>query len=634
MKLLFPYKNVRKYQKDFIKSLYLNLNSNKNSIIHAPTGLGKTVSALAPILTKYLESDKRIFFLTPKLTQHDIVLKTIKAIESKFNIKIPTVDLVGKSSFCPYLLTNDIKTNDFYNLCSNLKKNKKCPFYKNTKENYNLTDDASKALDDIMKSNISSDKLLSYSCINKFCAYELSIEIAKKAKIIVGDYYYIFNPNIRQQFLEKINTELSEIVLIVDEAHNLPNRIRNILSSTMSNSKLKLISKELQELHYSSIANIIIQLENIFNPFIQDLIKEKKKQKDEYLNEIIFERSNLIKNISQILKGFSITNIEELLIDLKEVEEEILTKKESSQLTSLINFLDLLQNLYNIDEDKYVFFFTESISKSNIRYEFNISSLDPSIITSNIFRKIHNTTLMSATLSPLKMYKDILGLSNCKLLKYESPFEQKNRLDMIIPITSTQYTRRNEREYIHISKILTELVDEIKGNIAIFFPSYNLLEDIAQYIDSYKNIVKEKKEISKNEKDKIIENFKKDKAKGSILLAVSNGNFSEGIDLPGDYLNGVIVVGLPLQRPNLEIKKLIEYYDSKFKQGWDYAYINPAFSKIIQGAGRCIRTQQDKGIIIYLDERYMNTKYRLKLDRKNIKISKNYIQEIKEFYKK
>ncbi|MDD3264093.1 MAG: ATP-dependent DNA helicase [Candidatus Nanoarchaeia archaeon] len=632
MKLLFPYSNVRKYQKDFIKSLYLNLNNNYNTIVHAPTGLGKTVSALSPILTKFLDTDKKILFLTPKLTQHDIVLKTIKSIESKFNMKIPTADLVGKSSFCPYVLVNDKKTSDVYNLCSNLRKNKKCNFYNNTKENYKFTDTASNALDEILKNNISSDKLLSYSCTNNFCAYELSLEIAKKAKVIIADYYYIFNPSIRQQFLEKMELELSDIILVVDEAHNLPERIRNILSSTMSNSKLDLISKELLELHYSGLASQVNQLKDMFDPFEMLLLKEKKKQKDEYLNEIIFDRNSLINEIERILRGFSIDGIDDFLFDLKEKEEEILIKNESSQLTSLISFLDLLKNLYGIEENKFVFFFSENISKSNIRYDFNISSLDPSIITSNIFDKIYNSTLMSATLAPLEMYRDILGLKKCKLLKYESPFEEKNRLDLIVPITSTQYTRRNDNEFIQTGKILSEICDEIKGNVAVFFPSYELLESISQYIDSYKKQLKENKEMNKDDKQNMINLFIENKNKGAILLAVANGNFSEGIDLPGDHLNGVIVVGLPLQRPNLEIKKLIDYYDEKFKKGWDYAYINPAFSKIIQSAGRCIRSQRDKGVIVYLDERYMTTKYRLKLSRKNIKISKNYTKDIREFY--
>ncbi|MEM3374719.1 MAG: helicase C-terminal domain-containing protein [Candidatus Woesearchaeota archaeon] len=182
---------------------------------------------------------------------------------------------------------------------------------------------------------------------------------------------------------------------------------------------------------------------------------------------------------------------------------------------------------------------------------------------------------------------------------------------MIIPKTTTKYESRNQEQYKNIAKILNEIIEIIPGNIAIFFPSYFIMEQINEKIDhNIKITIKEKQNMTKQEKQDFLEEFKSYKDKGAVLLAVASGSFGEGIDLPGDYLKAVIIVGLPLNQPDLETKSLIDYFEKKFKKGWDYGYLFPAFNKTLQNAGRCIRTETDKGIIIFLDERYAWQNYK------------------------
>jgi DNA excision repair protein ERCC-2 len=235
----------------------------------------------------------------------------------------------------------------------------------------------------------------------------------------------------------------------------------------------------------------------------------------------------------------------------------------------------------------------------------------------------------------LSMYKDILGFpENSFLEKYESPFPKDNRLTLIIPETTTKFSKRDENQFKRMAEISAEITNEIPGNCAIFFPSYDLRNNVNRYFQdlSRKTAFIEESLMSKSEKAEFLENFKK--YDSAVLLGAASGSFSEGIDLPG-ILKCVIVIGLPLSHPDLETKELIKYYDNKFSKGWDYGYIFPALNKTIQAAGRCIRSEHDRGVIVFLDERYSWDNYMkcFPIDW-DLKITKLFMPRIREFFKK
>tara|TARA_Y100000310_G_C20271311_1_gene618161 strand:- start:87 stop:674 length:588 start_codon:yes stop_codon:yes gene_type:complete len=187
-----------------------------------------------------------------------------------------------------------------------------------------------------------------------------------------------------------------------------------------------------------------------------------------------------------------------------------------------------------------------------------------------------------------------------------------------------------------IAAVCNKIVDNIPGNTLLFFPSYDLRDKVYKnlYNISSKKFIIEKPNLSKEEKEGILEEFKENKDKGSVLLAVSTGNFGEGIDLPGDFLKGVVIVGLPLEKPDLETKELIDYYEEKYSNGFDYGYIFPAITKCLQNAGRCIRSETDRGVIIFLDERFAWQNYSRCLPKDmDFKISKMYDERIQKFFK-
>ncbi|MEK6827990.1 MAG: ATP-dependent DNA helicase, partial [Nanoarchaeota archaeon] len=230
--------------------------------------------------------------------------------------------------------------------------------------------------------------------------------------------------------------------------------------------------------------------------------------------------------------------------------------------------------------------------------------LDPSIAAKEVIEKSYSTVLMSGTLTPTSMYKDILGFKDNILEKeYKSPFPKKNRLNLIVPKTTTKFKERNHRQFSEIAGICSNIVNLIEGNSAVFFPSYELMENIAEHLKCSKPIFKEKQTLIKQEKEHLLAVFKSHRDKGAVLLGTSTGSFGEGIDMPG-VLKAVIIVGLPLEKPDVEKRLLIEYYDDKFGKGFEYGYVLPAITKCLQNAGRCIRSETDKGAIIFLDERY------------------------------
>ena len=190
--------------------------------------------------------------------------------------------------------------------------------------------------------------------------------------------------------------------------------------------------------------------------------------------------------------------------------------------------------------------------------------------------------------------------------------------------------------YEEIAKLSTNISNKVPGNVVIFFPSYKLRDEINEFIQDFseKTIFLEDTNYTKEQRSDLLERFKEYKDEGAILLAVAGGSFAEGIDLPGDFLKAVIIVGLPLGHPNLETKELINYYDKRFSKGWDYAYVFPAIIKTLQSAGRCIRSETDRGIIVFLDERYLWQSYRRCFPKDmNIQIKNDPVPQISAFFK-
>ena len=614
---LFPYDVVRGMQEILINAIKNATDSGHNLISHAPTGLGKTAASISPALESALNSNKTVFFLTSMHTQHLIALETVEKINHKFKKNILCVDIVGKKHMCLQEGIDNMNSKDFREYCKLLREDNRCEFFSRLKKGEEQSFESKSALSELKsKSPCSTHLTTKISKKYGVCPYEISLSASKKAEIIVTDYYYLFHPKIRDSFLRKTNKELEDSIIIVDEAHNLPRRITDLASHRLTNISLKRAVSEAQDFGRKNLMGVLKR--------IIDILKEYNKKG----NEIYIDKNDFVDKVNEVF------NYSDLVDELVEVADEVRKDKKQSYLGSVAVFLTEWIN----DDEGFTRIFSSAQGFKEDVLILNYKCLDPSLISSQVLSSAHSTVLMSGTLNPTSMYLDVLGFdkSRTEELVLKNPFPENNKLNLIVPKTSTKYTSRSESQYKEIGEIVSRMINKIPGNSAVFFPSFRFRDSVYAYMKGCeKTIFIEHPGMSKPEKEDLLDRFKKYKDEGAALLGVISGSFGEGIDLPGDYLKGVIIVGLPLQKPDLESEALIKYYDKKFGKGWDYGYLFPAFNKTLQSAGRCIRSETDKGVIIFLDERYSWANYyRCFPNSWNIKQTMLYEEEIEKFFEK
>ncbi|MBI2135217.1 ATP-dependent DNA helicase [Candidatus Woesearchaeota archaeon] len=614
--ILFPHDKVRSIQDSMIVDIYNALNNKKNIIVHAPTGIGKTVSALAPALSFALKKGLTVFFLTSRQTQHKIAVDTLKQIKKKHGNDFGVVDLIGKRWMCLQEI-DGLQNSDFLEYCKKLREKNECEFYLNTrKKSRSTTVEAEKKLHELRILGPMHVQELVEECKKpKLCPYEMASLMAKDAKVIIADYNYVFNPNIRDSLLARTGKKLEESIIIVDEGHNLPARARELLTAKISSYIMDNAVKEASKFEYFDALVKLKNLKDIFENLGMDLNfnkEEKFVRKHEFIDSV---KESI--DYDELVSGFAL------------IGDDIRERQKQSYIGSVGKFLDAWQGQDNG--------FARILTKTpNGNLILNYKCLDPSLMTRDAIERSYATIIMSGTLIPTAMYADILGFPKDSVEKvYDNPFPKNNRLCLIIPETTTKFTRRNDEEYKNIANVCNKIVGKINGNSILFFPSYELRDKVYGHFYSICNKKKiiEKQNLSKEEKESILEEFKENRKEGCVLLAVSTGSFGEGIDLPGDFLKGVVIVGLPLEKPDLETKELIDYYQEKYGKGMEYGYIFPAITKCLQNAGRCIRSETDKGVIVFLDERFAWENYHkcLPLDM-GFKISKNYEERIERFF--
>ncbi len=612
----FPHDTIREGQKQLIEDIEAAFEEKKIILAHAPTGLGKTASALSVALKEAIEKDKVVFFLTNRHTQHQIAVDTLKKIKEKTNEQFHCVDLIGKRWMCNQHVAG-LFGSDFNEYCKSIVEKGECEYYNNVRKKNELQVEAKLHLKNLEHQGpLHTEELISQSRQQNMCSYEIALALAKKAKIIIGDYYYLFNPFVQSTLLAKLDKEVEDIIVVVDEGHNLPSRIMEMLSNNLTSNMLRNAIIEAKKFHYDGLIEWLQQINDILTKLAD--FDEKSRDKEKTIT-----KEQFVRNVNMVIE------YDELINELELAADEIRKKQRRSYLGGISSFLEAWQG----DDDGFVRYITEQQSQYGPLITLRYSCLDPSIVTADIFKRVNNGIIMSATLNPTFMYKDLLGIADAMEKEYRSPFPAENKRTIIIPDTSTKFTLRGDAMYQRIAKHCSEIANNVPGNVALFFPSYYLRDAVSQFIDSPKKRFWEKTPMSKEEKEQLLENFKQEQDKGGLLLAVTGANFAEGVDFPGDLLKAVVVVGLPLAKPNLKTKKIIAYYDSKFGKGWDYGYTFPAFSKCIQSAGRCIRSGTDRGLIFFLDERFAwKNYYNCFPDKIGLIVSRDYGKLIENFF--
>ncbi len=605
---LFPYDSVRPFQNEMLECVIKCIENRQHAIIHAPTGLGKTVSTLAPALAYALKNKKTVFFLTSRHTQHQIVIDTLKEIKKKYGTPFAVADIIGKKWMCLQPNASAFGSSDFIEYCKSMREQKACHYYERTRDK-GLTPRAAALVDELSLTPMHLDETIVQCKIEEVCPYEITLAQSNRATVIVADYNYIFNPAIRNAFLSKIKREMKDCIVIVDEAHNLPVRMRELQSHKLSTIT---IQKAMREANKVRFHEAIPHLEKLYG-LLASLGKNE---------EVIVPKEIFLKQVEEI------TDCKEFIEQLDSHADIIRTEQKTSALGSIATFLEEWPN----GDDGFARFLTQWKSRmGECVFTLSKKGLDPSFMTKESIRESHCTIMMSGTMTPTPMYRELLGFPENTIEQvFGSPFPSGNRLVLLVPETTTKYAVRSPAMYQKIAAICADIVNRIKGNCALYFPSYAIRDNVTDTFTGLcdRTLFAEMPAMQKAEKKEMLDHFSG--SKNAVLMAVSSGNFAEGIDMPG-VLKGIIVVGLPLQPPNIEMQQLIAYYNKLFKKGWDYGYLFPALSKCIQSAGRAIRTERDRGVLVFLDERFLQYRHYFPSDWK-ITVSGQYASYIDDFF--
>ncbi|MBI4896433.1 MAG: ATP-dependent DNA helicase [Candidatus Aenigmarchaeota archaeon] len=594
---MFPFPTIRPEQQLLVNDVTAALASKQHLVAHAPTGLGKTAATLAPAVEYAVREGKTVFFLTSRHSQHQIAIETLRLMKEWSEKNFIATDVIGKKWLCSMVGADTLDMGDFSHYCRSLVREERCRFYAAARTKHRLlTPLASAALDDILRRQpCHAEEFQALS--PQFCAYEVLMEMAKRSQVIVGDYFHLFSP-LRETLFIRLGKQLENAIIIVDEAHNLGARIRDLLSRKLTSFSIRAAQQEAEQAGLRDLADSVAEL--------HDILRSLAAQKLAYDDEVFVQEKELTGDIKK-----HIGHMTDFTTELLDAGEEVLKEKKKSALHNIGVFL----THWTADDVGFARIIKKSKTKIGKPYYSLVHTcLDPMTITKEIADQCHSLILMSGTMQPLDMHAALLGLDPQRTMQraYLSPFPKKNRLNVIVPDTTTRYAKRSAETYTNIARYVLTCVHAIPGNVAVFYPSYEFRDRVVQEMGGNlkKELVKEIAGSTKENRHLLYDQFVAARERGAVLMAVQGGSFGEGIDFPGTYLNGVIIVGVPLERPDLETKALIDYYDARFKRGWDYGYIYPAMIRSIQAAGRCIRSETDRGVCIFLDERFLWSNYR------------------------
>ena len=561
----FPFKNKREGQYDLMRATYYTLQNNKILYAIAPTGIGKTMACLFPALKTLVTKKDKLFYLTAKTSGRDVVVDSIKLLQSK-GLKLKSIVLTSKAKACATKAT----------IC----KPEKCPYAKG------YFNKVRQAIEDIYLNNdlFDPDMINRYAEKYQICPFELSLDLSEFADLICCDYNYVFDP--KAHLVRYFEDSVYKSKILLDEAHNLVERSKEMYSSVLKSSDI------------NKLVDILVQFDkSLFkkrNTFISKL-----NEYDEIMSENLYYYSHYLDNdIMDILN-----NIYNVSFNLLDQHKEFKERDEALEpFFVLKDFLDTSE--YFSENHMFV------IKKLDKIYVLEIRCLDASnFILNTIKKETNGIVLFSATMSPINYYMDLITKGEGKYLTLKSPFDS-NKLKVIINNSiSTKYKDR-ENTILDIVKDIKTLVSIKDGNYIVFFSSYQYLNMTLPYLkDLDTNLVVQSQDLTQIDRDNLLHEFK-DTTRPHLGLFVLGGSFSEGIDYQGDLLNGVIIVGVGLPQVNIENELLKEFFDEKYQSGFDYAYTYPGMSKVIQAAGRVIRTSTDYGCVILIDKRYNYKTYK------------------------
>ena len=566
-KLKFPFENYRPGQRELAVRVYKSITDSKKCFAQAPTGTGKTISTLFPAI-KAMGEDKtsKIFYLTAKTITREVAQNTISLMRKK-DLKLKAVTITAKEKICKM---DEVNCNPEY-----------CPYANGYFDRIN------NSLKDILAkyNDYSKDNIEKISEEYMLCPFELSLDLTNLSDVIICDYNYVFDPRV---YLKRFfDTKTTDYTFLIDEAHNLVDRAREMYSATLNEEKFvkvkKLISKKDKR-----ITKVIKEIQSYFEDKLEDLTT---------LDENDLVESEAPLELCEILSSF-----------IKFVDEYLArTNEENEELMDLYFDVYSFLSISDFYDKNYTTIYTKTFNGMTIK----IYCVNPQKVIEEKMKKAKSNIIFSATLIPMDYFMKMYSYDEEDfIINLKSPFDVKNRLLMIGDNVATTYNKRFETSD-DIASYIANCVQAKKGNYMVFFPSYKYMDLVFDKMkENYPNINTSIQEsnMSEEEKEEFLSMFDEDNKETHVGFCVLGGHFSEGIDLTNDKLIGVIIVGVGMPQIGIE-REIIKDHMKDSNKGFDYAYVYPGMIKVLQAAGRCIRTDDDKGVILLLDNRYSQRRY-------------------------
>ncbi|MCR5415917.1 MAG: ATP-dependent DNA helicase [Pseudobutyrivibrio sp.] len=590
--LQFPYE-YRDGQKKLVSDVYRSIYRRKILFMQAPTGTGKTIANVFPAVMALGQNlAERVFYLTAK-TATAIAARDTYSLLVENGYEGKTIMLTAKEKMC---LCDETDCNPV-----------NCPY---ARGHFDRVNDVIYEI--ITKESvISRDVILNYASEYVVCPFELALDVSTWCEGIICDYNYVFDPNV---YLKRFfaDGKSGEHIFLVDEAHNMVDRAREMYSED-------LIKEE------------VLSIKRYAKPVSKKLVNALEK-----CNRILLEYKRecdhditILDDVDMLLNACD--NLQMILEQLfkKEVKFGIYQDEVIDFYFRLRNFTALA---YQQDKDHYRIYCDFDEDKN---FHLHLYCIDPSAQLQERLNMARATVYFSATLLPIDYYKDLLcNINDVYAIYVDSVFKQENRLLLLGTDVTSKYTRRGADEYAKYAQYIKNIVNAKKGNYMVFGPSYKFLEDIyTEYnqiinvnnsneeiftkkdssldsADDFVDVIIQKQNMTEQEREEFLAEFEKKRENSMVAFCTLGGIFSEGIDLVGGKLIGSIILGAGLPQVGNERKLMADFFDGEGKNGFEYAYLYPGMNKVIQAAGRLIRTADDVGVIALLDERFRFSSYR------------------------
>lgn len=557
----FPY---REGQRDLAVAVYKTISRKKRLFIQAPTGIGKTLSTIFPAVQAMgAGKASKVFYLTAKTITRTVAEEAFRILRSR-GLVFTAVTITAKEKLCPMEKTE----------CNP----EACPYAKGHFDRVN------EAVFDILhlEQEMDRETVLRYAEKYRVCPFEFCLDISSWTDGIICDYNYVFDPNVRlkRYFADGAS---GDYLFLVDEAHNLVSRAREMYSASVYKEDFQ----EVKRIIKGKSPRLERQLDRC-----NKLLLSMKRECGDW---------QLLEDVTGLAAGImtAFSYMETFMEEFPEFPERETVLDFYFCLRDFLNVYEELDGHYRIYEE----------NREDGSFLVRLFCVDPSRLLSRCMDQGASTILFSATLLPVRYYKTLLSGNQEDYAVYvNSPFPEENRLLMVAEDVSSRYTRRSPLEYRKVADYIRIVTQSRPGNYMVFFPSYQYMGEIEEILEEEPlkaDLLVQGQGMGEAEKAEFLEEFEKERSHSLAAFCVMGGVFSEGIDLKEERLIGVIVVGTGLPMVCAEQEVLKGYFDETEEKGFDFSYQYPGMNKVLQAAGRVIRTPGDRGVILLLDDRFL-----------------------------